>query len=48
MNWSKLIGDNWAAFVNRFSDDIHDSSKGRVADGHLDRVVCVNDRLSSN
>ena len=48
MDWSELVRVDWSAFVNRFSDDIHDSSKGFVAYGHHDGALCVANWLSSD
>ena len=48
MNGSEFVRVDWAFFINRFSDDIHDSSKCSVADGNFDGIFCVNNRLSSD
>ena len=45
---SVLVGVDWSFLVNRFANDIHDSSKGLMADWHFDGTVGIDDWLSSH
>lgn len=45
---SVLVGVNWTFLVNRFANDIHDSSKGLMTDWHLDRRFGIKNWLSSH
>lgn len=47
MDRSELFASNRSSFIDRFSNDVHDSSKSFGAHGHFDRIAGVENRLSS-
>jgi len=48
MDGQVLCGHNRSSLIDRFSNDIHNSSERLGADGHHDGVACVADLLASD
>lgn len=48
VDWSIFVGFDGTSFVDRFSDDINDSSESFGADWHKNGVASVSDGLSTN
>jgi len=44
----ELVGVDWSLLINRFSNDVHDSSERGWSDWDGDGVSSINDFLTSN